>query len=213
MCEPSCALTEGPARKSHRSEWQPMRFPSSRRQRGGNRRRHGVARAAALVAALTALAALASSPPAPAPTYSNATPPPRTTCRAVTEHGPAAIKIPRDRRSTFEPRSVCKGQRRFEGFTTRSSRCIRAACRSGTSRRTCPRSTAWRSAATWRPRLPASCSGGAGRRSTTSDQPVIVTRLARMVVTGEPSSSLFHLARGVILPVTATASAASRAAS
>src|SRR3954454_20988169 len=34
----------------------------------------------------------------------------------VTEHGPVAIKTPRDRKSTFEPQIVRKGQRRFEGF-------------------------------------------------------------------------------------------------
>ncbi|MCA1701090.1 MAG: IS256 family transposase [Actinobacteria bacterium] len=34
----------------------------------------------------------------------------------VTEHGPVAIKTPRDRKGTFEPQIVRKGQRRFEGF-------------------------------------------------------------------------------------------------
>jgi putative transposase len=34
----------------------------------------------------------------------------------ATEHGPVAIKTPRDRKSTFEPQIVRKGQRRFEGF-------------------------------------------------------------------------------------------------
>jgi putative transposase len=34
----------------------------------------------------------------------------------ATEHGPVAIKSPRDRKSTFEPQIVRKGQRRFEGF-------------------------------------------------------------------------------------------------
>jgi putative transposase len=34
----------------------------------------------------------------------------------VTEHGPVAVKTPRDRRGTFEPQIVRKGQRRFEGF-------------------------------------------------------------------------------------------------
>jgi putative transposase len=34
----------------------------------------------------------------------------------VTEHGPVRIKTPRDRKGTFEPQLVRKGQRRFEGF-------------------------------------------------------------------------------------------------
>ncbi|MDP8908576.1 MAG: IS256 family transposase [Chloroflexota bacterium] len=34
----------------------------------------------------------------------------------ATEHGPVAIKTPRDRKGTFEPQIVRKGQRRFEGF-------------------------------------------------------------------------------------------------
>jgi putative transposase len=34
----------------------------------------------------------------------------------VTEHGPVAIKAPRDRNGSFEPKIVRKGQRRFEGF-------------------------------------------------------------------------------------------------
>jgi putative transposase len=34
----------------------------------------------------------------------------------ATEHGPVQVKTPRDRRSTFEPKIVRKGQRRFEGF-------------------------------------------------------------------------------------------------
>jgi putative transposase len=34
----------------------------------------------------------------------------------ATEHGPVRIKTPRDRKSTFEPQIVRKGQRRFEGF-------------------------------------------------------------------------------------------------
>lgn len=34
----------------------------------------------------------------------------------VTEHGPVAIKTPRDRKGTFEPQLVGKGRRRFEGF-------------------------------------------------------------------------------------------------
>jgi putative transposase len=32
------------------------------------------------------------------------------------EHGPVPIKTPRDRKGTFEPKIVRKGQRRFEGF-------------------------------------------------------------------------------------------------
>jgi putative transposase len=34
----------------------------------------------------------------------------------VTEHGPVAIKTPRDRNASFEPKIVRKGQRRFHGF-------------------------------------------------------------------------------------------------
>jgi putative transposase len=34
----------------------------------------------------------------------------------VTEHGPVQVKAPRDRKSTFAPKIVRKGQRRFEGF-------------------------------------------------------------------------------------------------
>jgi putative transposase len=34
----------------------------------------------------------------------------------ATEHGPVAIKAPRDRNGSFEPQIVRKGQRRFEGF-------------------------------------------------------------------------------------------------
>jgi putative transposase len=34
----------------------------------------------------------------------------------ATEHGPVAISTPRDRKGSFEPRLVRKGQRRFEGF-------------------------------------------------------------------------------------------------
>ena len=34
----------------------------------------------------------------------------------LTEHGPVPIKTPRDRKGTFEPQLVRKGQRRFEGF-------------------------------------------------------------------------------------------------
>ena len=34
----------------------------------------------------------------------------------ATEHGPVRIKTPRDRKGTFEPQLVHKGQRRFEGF-------------------------------------------------------------------------------------------------
>jgi putative transposase len=34
----------------------------------------------------------------------------------VTEHGPVAIKTPRDRNASFAPKIVRKGQRRFEGF-------------------------------------------------------------------------------------------------
>ena len=34
----------------------------------------------------------------------------------ATEHGPVRIKTPRDRKGTFDPKIVRKGQRRFEGF-------------------------------------------------------------------------------------------------
>jgi len=34
----------------------------------------------------------------------------------ATEHGPVEIETPRDRRGSFEPQLVRKGQRRFEGF-------------------------------------------------------------------------------------------------
>src|SRR5215471_8344460 len=34
----------------------------------------------------------------------------------ATEHGPVDVRSPRDRRGTFEPQIVRKGQRRFEGF-------------------------------------------------------------------------------------------------
>jgi len=34
----------------------------------------------------------------------------------ATEHGPVEIKTPRDRKGSFEPQPVRKGQRRFEGF-------------------------------------------------------------------------------------------------
>ena len=34
----------------------------------------------------------------------------------ATEHGPVEIKTPRDRKGSFEPQIVRKGQRRFEGF-------------------------------------------------------------------------------------------------
>jgi hypothetical protein len=55
----------------------------------------------------------------------------------VTEHGRVAIKAPRDRNSSFEPTIVRKDQRRSTPSTT-----SRAGCRSATSRRTWPRSTA-----------------------------------------------------------------------
>ena len=34
----------------------------------------------------------------------------------ATEHGPVEVRTPRDRKGTFEPQIVRKGQRRFEGF-------------------------------------------------------------------------------------------------
>lgn len=40
----------------------------------------------------------------------------RTPKTLVTEHGPVRIDTPRDRKGSFEPQLVRKGQRRFEGF-------------------------------------------------------------------------------------------------
>ena len=37
----------------------------------------------------------------------------------ATEHGPVEIRTPRDRKGSFEPQLVRKGQRRFEGFDDR----------------------------------------------------------------------------------------------
>ncbi len=39
-----------------------------------------------------------------------------TAKRLATEHGPVEINTPRDRKASFEPQLVRKGQRRFEGF-------------------------------------------------------------------------------------------------
>jgi putative transposase len=39
-----------------------------------------------------------------------------TAKKLATEHGPLEIKTPRDRKGSFEPQLVRKGQRRFEGF-------------------------------------------------------------------------------------------------
>jgi putative transposase len=39
-----------------------------------------------------------------------------TAKRLATEHGPVEIRTPRDRKGSFEPQLVRKGQRRFEGF-------------------------------------------------------------------------------------------------
>jgi putative transposase len=39
-----------------------------------------------------------------------------TAKRLATEHGPVEIKTPRDRKGSFDPQLVRKGQRRFEGF-------------------------------------------------------------------------------------------------
>jgi hypothetical protein len=49
----------------------------------------------------------------------------------ATEHGPVRIKTPRDRKGTFEPQLVRKGQRRFEGFDDK----ILALCARGLSTR------------------------------------------------------------------------------
>src|SRR5437588_6450920 len=38
----------------------------------------------------------------------------------ITEHGPVAIKTPRDREGSFEPKLVRKRQRRFEGLDEKS---------------------------------------------------------------------------------------------
>ena len=34
----------------------------------------------------------------------------------ATEHGPVEVRTPRDRKGSFEPQLVRKGQRRFQGF-------------------------------------------------------------------------------------------------
>ena len=67
----------------------------------------------------------------------------------ATEHGPVRIETPRDRKGSFEPQIVRKGQRRFEGFDDKILALYsRGSCRRATSRRTWPRSTGSRSAAT-----------------------------------------------------------------
>jgi len=66
----------------------------------------------------------------------------------ATEHGPVRIETPRDRKGSFEPQISARGSAASRGSTTRSSRSTRAACRRATSKRTWPRSTACRSAAT-----------------------------------------------------------------
>jgi transposase-like protein len=42
----------------------------------------------------------------------------------LTDDGPLAIEVPRDRDGSFEPRLIGKHERRFTGLTTRSSRCM-----------------------------------------------------------------------------------------
>jgi putative transposase len=66
----------------------------------------------------------------------------------ATEHGPVEIKTPRDRKGSFEPQIVRKGQRRFEGFDDKILALYARGLSIRTSRRTWPRSTASRSAAT-----------------------------------------------------------------
>ena len=43
----------------------------------------------------------------------------------VGEGGKVEIAIPRDRQSTFEPRLIAQGQKRFEGFDEKTSGCRR----------------------------------------------------------------------------------------
>jgi transposase-like protein len=66
----------------------------------------------------------------------------------ATEHGPVDVRTPRDRKGTFEPQIVRKGQRRFQGFDDKILALYSRACRRATSRRTWRRSTGSRSAAT-----------------------------------------------------------------
>ena len=66
----------------------------------------------------------------------------------ATEQGPVRIETPRDRKGSFEPQIVRKGQRRFEGFDEKILALSSRGCRRATSRRTWPRSTGCRSAAT-----------------------------------------------------------------
>src|SRR3954451_12811162 len=63
----------------------------------------------------------------------------------ATEHGAVRIETPRDRRGSFGPQIVSGVSR---ASTRRSSRSTRAGSRPGISRRTWPRSTGSRSAAT-----------------------------------------------------------------
>ena len=44
----------------------------------------------------------------------------------LTDDGPLAIDVPRDRAGTFEPRLIAKHERRFTGFDARFSPCMRA---------------------------------------------------------------------------------------
>jgi transposase-like protein len=65
----------------------------------------------------------------------------------VTEHGPVAIKTPSDRKGTFEPGLVRKGQRRFEGFDDKILALDSRGLSTRDIERTWPRSTASRWAA------------------------------------------------------------------
>ena len=66
----------------------------------------------------------------------------------VTEHGQVGIDAPRDRNGTFAPKIVRKRQRRFEGFDDKILALYSRGRQRAISRRTWPRSTASRSAAT-----------------------------------------------------------------
>ncbi len=66
----------------------------------------------------------------------------------ISEHGKVPIDAPRDRDGSFEPQIVRKRQRRFVGFDDKILALYSRGLSSATSRRTCRRSTASRSAAT-----------------------------------------------------------------
>ena len=65
-----------------------------------------------------------------------------------TDHGSVSLDGPRDRDGTFEPQIVKKGQRRFDGFDEKILALYARGLTCVTSRPTCRRSTAWRSATT-----------------------------------------------------------------